>query len=376
MKKNYKDMTRKLFYVFDMVLFGLLLFSIEHTMFRENMIIDTMLDVALILRIIIPFLLYRYEKMAVWPILLFVVLFGGVIYSDVFYNTILNMGEFPSIVLSSGPGPDYGMIYSRNTTGMALMRGVIYWIWLIPVAVYVIQFACKLTKNNDYPWYYFLGVIMFKDKAAKTFLRMAAMIGIAYLIGYEMQEHLSFVALVALPLVGYYYWNKHIEREPHWTEYVILFVGLYIFDKAQFEVNDERIMYLTASAMVIFGVCCWMAYKSRNFLISVLAFFMIAFLLPTLSLGYNVYQSIEGARSVNYGYVGLSNSKGYMYIKRSETINGKEIRLVGVRDRYRTTIPCEYCFVFPTKMFSPFAKCIKENRDSVIRSVEEGYILE
>ena len=57
----------QLFYVFDMVLFGLLLFSIEHTMFRENMIIDTMLDVALILRIIIPFLLYRYEKMAVWP---------------------------------------------------------------------------------------------------------------------------------------------------------------------------------------------------------------------------------------------------------------------------------------------------------------------
>ena len=163
MKKNYKDMTRKLFYVFDMVLFGLLLFSIEHTMFRENMIIDTMLDVALILRIIIPFLLYRYEKMAVWPILLFVVLFGGVIYSDVFYNTILNMGKFPSIALSSGPDPDYGMIYSKNTTGMTLMRGVIYWIWLIPVAVYVIQFACKLTKNNDYPWYYFLGVIMFKD---------------------------------------------------------------------------------------------------------------------------------------------------------------------------------------------------------------------
>ena len=65
MKKNYKDMTIKLFYVFDMVLLGLLLFSIEHTMFRENMMIDTMLDVALILRIIIPFLLYRYEKMAV-----------------------------------------------------------------------------------------------------------------------------------------------------------------------------------------------------------------------------------------------------------------------------------------------------------------------
>ncbi len=370
-------MTRKLFYVFDMVLLALLSFSLGHTMFRENFIIDTMLDVALLLRIVISFLLYRYEKMTVWPTLVFTALFGWLIYSNAFYNTILNMGEFLYII--SNPSPmtvhEY-FVTPRNIVGMAIMRGIIYWIWLIPIGTYIVQYACKLMRSNGYPWYYLLGVIMFKDKAAKIFLRMAAMIGIAYLIGYEMQEHLSFVALVALPLVGYYYWNKHIEREPHWTEYVILFVGLYIFDKAQFEVNDERIMYLTASAMVIFGVCCWMAYKSRNFLISVLAFFMIAFLLPTLSLGYNVYQSIEGARSVNYGYVGLSNGKGYMYIKRSETINGKEIRLVGVRDRYRTTIPCEYCFVFPTKMFSPFAKCIKENRDSVIRSVEEGYILE
>ena len=31
MKKNYKDMTRKLFYVFDMMLFGLLLFQMQVT---------------------------------------------------------------------------------------------------------------------------------------------------------------------------------------------------------------------------------------------------------------------------------------------------------------------------------------------------------
>ena len=62
---------RKLFYVFDMVLLALLFFSLGHTMFRENVIIDTLLDVALLLRIVIPFLLYRYEKMAVWPTLVF-----------------------------------------------------------------------------------------------------------------------------------------------------------------------------------------------------------------------------------------------------------------------------------------------------------------
>ena len=65
-----------------------------------------------------------------------------------------------------------------------------------------------------------------------------------------------------------------------------------------------------------------------------------------------------------------------MYIKRSEIVNGKEIRCVGARDRYHTTIPCEYSYVVPTKIYSPFAKCVKENRDSVVRSVEKGYILE
>ena len=65
-----------------------------------------------------------------------------------------------------------------------------------------------------------------------------------------------------------------------------------------------------------------------------------------------------------------------MYIKRDVVINGKTERRIGVRNRYHTTIPCEYMFVFPTKMFSPFANCIKENRDSEVRSVEYGYILE
>ena len=103
---------------------------------------------------------------------------------------------------------------------------------------------------------------------------------------------------------------------------------------------------------------------------------MMAFLLPTESLGYNVYQSIEGARSINYYHVGVSNNKGYMYIKREVVVNGEKSWYIGVRNRYHTTIPCEYKFVLPTKMYSPFATCIKENRDSIVRSVEYGYVLE
>ena len=117
---------RKLFYVFDMVLLALLFFSLGHTMFRENVIIDTLLDVALLLRIVIPFLLYRYEKMAVWPTLVFTALFGIVIFSDALYNTVLNMGQFLSVISNSAPAMriEY-MVIQRNTIGMAIMHGVI-----------------------------------------------------------------------------------------------------------------------------------------------------------------------------------------------------------------------------------------------------------
>ena len=165
---------------------------------------------------------------------------------------------------------------------------------------------------------------------------MSILLGIAYFIGYEMQEHLSFLALVSIPLTCYHFWNKHINSKPHWLEYVVIFVGLFIFDKAQYKVDVERIIYLITSAVVIFVVCCWMAYKTKNILVPVLAF----------------------------------------VIKRDIVINGNTERRMGVRNRYHTTIPCEYKFVLPTKMFSPFATCIKENRDSVVRSVEHGYVLE
>ena len=285
------------------------------------------------------------------------------------------MARFPELLLGSNAAYETKVL-ERPVVGEMLMRSIIYWVWLIPIAVYVVQFATKSTKDNSYPWYYLIGGIVFKDNIGKLFLSMALPLFVALLIGYEMQEYLSFYALMSIPLVGYYFWNQHIGRDPHWIEYAVLLVGLYVFDKAQYKVDGERIAYLMASAIIIFAVTCWMCYKSRCVVLSLLSFLMMAFLLPTISLGYNVYQSIEGARSVNYANVGLSNNKGYMYIKRDIIANGKTDRLMGVRNRYRTTIPCEYKFVLPTKIFSPFALCIKENRDSVIRSVEYGYGLE
>lgn len=366
---------RKGFYAFDMAVFGFFLFAINHAMFAENRIVNVALGISLLLRIIVSLLLYKQERLTVFPLLTFTLLFGVAIYADAFRDFVINMARFPEILFGSYNEQE-PMVIERPIAGEMMMRSIIYWIWLTPMAIYIVQFATKKTKDNGYPWYYAIGGIVFKENIGKLLLSMTLPLFVAFLIGYEMQDHLSFYALMSIPLVGYYFWNRHLNRNPHFGEYAALLVGLYIFDKAQYEVDGERIAYLVTSATIIFAVCCWMCYKSSRAVLSLLTFLMIAFLLPTVSLGYNVYQSIEGARSMNYANVGLSNNKGYMYIKRKVVVNGMEHWKVGVRNRYHTTIPCEYKFVLPTKMFSPFATCIKENRDSVVRSVEYGYVLE
>lgn len=366
---------RKGFYVFDMAVFGFFLFAINHAMFAENRIVNVALGISLLLRIIVSLLLYKQERLAVFPLLTFTLLFGVAIYADAFRDFIINMARFPEILF--GSYNEQGLkVIERPVAGEMMMKSIIYWIWLTPMAIYIVQFATKQTKDNGYPWYYLVAGIVFKDSIGKLLLSMVLPMFIAFLIGYEMQEYLSFYALMSIPLVGYYFWNRHIGRKPYWIEYAALFVGLYVFDKAQYNVDGERMAYLVASAVIVFSVCCWMCYKSRSIVLSLLAFMMMAFLLPTVSLGYNVYQGMEGARSLNYPNVGLSNSKGYMYIKREVDVNGEKSWRMGVRNRYHTTIPCEYKFVLPTKIYSPFATCVKENRDSVVRSVEYGYVLE
>ena len=366
---------RKGFFVFDMVVFGFFLFALNHTMFIESRKVEVALDIALLLRLTVSLLLYKRERLAIIPLVAFVLLYGFVIYTDAFHDFIISMARFPSGVMGTDI-VEYPMVLERPVVGEMLVRDLIYWVWLIPIAIYVVQYATKLTKDNGYPWYYHIGGIVFKDSIGKLLLSMVLPLFVAFLIGYEMQEHLSFYSMVSIPLVGYYFWNRHIGRDSHWIEYAALLVGLYVFDKAQYKVDGERMTYLAASATIIFTVCCWMCYKSRRVVLSLLAFMMIAFLLPTVSLGYNVYQGMEGGRSVKYANVGLNSNKGYMYIKREVVVNGEKSWRMGVRNRYHTIIPCEYMFVLPTKLFSPFATCIKENRDSIVRSVEYGYELE
>lgn len=367
------DILRKVFYVLDLLILALLVVCIEHTVVYENEWGFLILDAALLMRFNITFLLYRKEAMSIISVAVFSLLFGFVVLSGSFENTVFRMSEFPSIIMNSQQFGDE--ILPQRYVGMELMvKCIIYWAWLMPIVTYAVLAISRRTTKNGYPWYDLFGLATFKDKAGMVFVTMCALSVIAMLIGYQMDEMFSFYALISLPLVAYYFLNKYIGRKAYWLEYVLLAVGLYVYDKAQYKIGNERIEYLVVSVALILAVCTWMLVKTRKYTASIFAFIFMAFVLPGLSIGYNIYQSMEGARSVNYVSPGMK--KGYMYIRKTENVNGKQEIRVGIRDRYRTTVPCEYNIIIPDGLYSPFALCLNEKRDSVYYNVERGYIFE
>ena len=368
------DTLRKGFYVLDLLVLALLMVCIDHTVTYETEWGFLVLDVALLLRFNSTFLLYRRERMSIIPIAIFMVLFGYVVLSGAFENTIFRMAEYPSIVLNTQPLDVDGDISIRYPVMESLVKCIIYWAWLMPLAIYVVLAIGRRTLKNNYRWYDLIGLAIFKDRAGKLLVNMCVLSIIALLIGYTLDEMLSFYALMVLPMVAYYMLNKYIGRKVHWLEYVLLGVGLYVFDKAQYQVDNNRVGYLVTSATIIMAVCVWMLIKTKKVAASLFALVVMAVVLPGLSIGYNIYQSMEGARSVNYVTPGMR--KGYMYIRRVESANGKQKIKVGIRDRYHTTIPCKFNIILPDGFYSPFALCKNEKGDSVYYNVEAGYIFE
>lgn len=367
------DTLRKGFYVLDLLVLAVLMVCIIHTVVYDNEWGFLILDAALLLRFNSTFLLYRKEKMSIVPIVIFTLLFGFAMLSGTFENTIIRMSEYPSIVLNSQHTGDEH-ICQRYVAMELLVKCVIYWAWLMPIVAYTVLTISQRLKKNEYRWYDLIGFSVFKDRAGKLLVKTCVLVFIAMLIGYQMDEMLSFYALMTLPMVAFYYLNRYMGRNVSWLEYVILAIGLYVYDKAQYQVDNERVAYLLVSAAFIIAVCIWMMIKTKKIVATLFAFVLMSIVLPGLSIGYNIYQSMEGARSVNYVSPGMK--KEYMYIRRMENVNGKQRMKVGIRDRYHTTIPCKFTIILPDGLYSPFALCMTEKRDSVYYNVERGYIFE
>ena len=338
---------RKGFYVLDLFVLGLMEISLMHTFYASGYLLIVLMHYLELLRFNTTFLLYRREKMTIWPILFFTVVFGLFYVGGMLDNTIRNMAGMPEILLgtSSVENNFYSQqILERNVCGENSVRFILIWAWLMPIVTYLIELVCKNTNKNGYSWKQLAGLAIFYDNAGKLFVKFCVLMFIALLSGIHMQQGISYYAVLILPAVAYYFVNAYIGRKAHWMEYVLIVLAMLIFNKAQYRFGNERVFRLVLSPAIILSVCVWMLAKSRKISAAVFSFVMVAFVLPISSIGYNIYTVLDGARASNY--IDMDTHYGVMYVRNSFEENGQTRIRFGMRDRYGLILPCFYRSIY------------------------------
>ena len=369
---------RKGFYVLDLFILGLMEISLMHTFYASGYLLIVLMHYLELLRFNTTFLLYRREKMTIWPILFFTVVFGLFYVGGMLDNTIRNMAGMPEIILgtSSVESNFYSQqILERNVSGENSVRFILIWAWLMPIVTYLIELVCKKTNKNGYSWKQLAGLAIFYDNAGKMFVKFCVLMFIALLSGIHMQQGISYYAVLILPAVAYYFVNAYIGRKAHWMEYVLIVLAMLIFNKAQYKFGNERVFRLVLSPAIILSVCVWMLSKSRKISAAVFSFVMVAFVLPISSIGYNMYTVLEGARASNY--IDMDTHYGVMYVRNSIEENGQTRFRFGLRDRYGLILPCSYRSIYSSNPIRNQVTCRTDDGNIVydisLRRVVHSY---
>ena len=213
----------------------------------------------------------------------------------------------------------------------------ILWMWLIPVLVYVSQYFRKEVVSHNYSRKELLAVALVNDRVGRLFLTLVALVFTAMQAGCVTNERITFWVLLIVPLIAYRQVNLYAGRRVKWPEYALLLFSMWVFNRAQFYCNEERIVRLAISHATVLGVTVWMFAKSRRLTVAVATFLLVAIVLPNIALGYNIYTSLDGHRNRNY--VDYIVRQGVFF-----TVNERDSRhwLWGLRDRYGAIIPCEF----------------------------------
>lgn len=127
------------FYVLDLLVLAVMLFSINHAMTFHSWWTIVFFDVSIILRLVLPFLLYWKVRWRILPITAFTAIFGYFVLSNAFHNVIYRMALYPGVILHNEDLLQGESLWSGISNGELLVWCVILWTWLIPLVIYVVQ---------------------------------------------------------------------------------------------------------------------------------------------------------------------------------------------------------------------------------------------
>jgi hypothetical protein len=344
-----KTNLRKGFYAFDLLIVSIYMVFMWHSRYHVSLFSSNplffqwaLLLYPMLLRVTADFLLYHREKRSLWTILIFMT--GYFVMIQNYSDCCLHLVWFPFLLCDTQNSASSLSDILINTSGAGFIITaclLIAWIALVPIIVFLILFFRKQLKPGLYSWGDVFGRMMFENHTGKVYMSLAAMMFLAYTSGLYTVIFISKVALFTLPAITYCIVNRYIGRKVVWYEPFVVFAAMLFFFEAQYKVNGTRIAFLGISACLILAVCIWMGVKSKRMTVSVFAFLLTAFIVPSFSIGYNVYRVTDET---------ILRPYRDEYINRGVFITGKKVDgnlVYGIRDRYRKIIPANYDRVEP-----------------------------
>ncbi len=235
------------------------------------------------------------------------------------------------------------------------------WVWVLPLLFAIIRFlfmtARRLvtkTEAENYSWKHIWGSekgfwknfipnlklsFLWQDSLGKFISLFLVTAAVAASIGDEMAFLPSVLATVALPTLTIACIHRLHNKTLGYKEIGLILLGGLLFWNAQYYTVTIRIMLLLASAFSIgFGIVM-MERAIKNRMLSYVSFVFIAFILPSLSLGYNQYTVMDAARAARFRTYVATNGVLYVYSDKGD----------GLRDRYGIIVPCGYSNIEPCR---------------------------
>ena len=279
--------------------------------------------VTIVMRIILSISLYRSEKRSWIPLAVFTALFAMLSFVGQVMITTDDFADLPFVVLG---------INNDHLTHNIIKCTLLAWLFLGPLAVYIVGLCRKTLTASILTWKDALGVILCKDKGTKKYCQLMLIAVCALYAGLAMDMRMCRFACIVLPPLSLYliaiYVNSFSgtsENNPMVGKLWVMVAAMALFFYAQRYAGMWRVWMLVVSIAMVAYVC-WHTFGKQGLAgISILSTVYLGIVLPTLAIGYNQYACIEYGRR---GLYTLEPLRGVFYIKDTNTDK------VGLRDRY------------------------------------------
>ena len=207
---------------------------------------------------------------------------------------------------------------------------LVIWLFAIPYLYYLFLLIYKRTKRTELAWTDLWGAILWHDKQTKIISAILMVMLIAFITGLSMSAGACQLMCIAAAPVTYWLICRYyrIKAEKLW----MLVIAMTIFWGAQIMSGWWRGVMLLISLGMVTYVGIILSHKMKNRLMTIAFVLYLGVMLPSFSIGYNQYASIQYARS---GFHYLEPFRGILYITDG---NGQ----YGLRDRYGIIIEPEY----------------------------------